>query len=139
MTNFSSFDMPVARADVTVIVAIFGVPQIVVAKLARPCADLLGRINPWALANGNIAVKAAPIRLSALTTTARDNYLNCGADASAVWVILRRTNVLINRFHALNYCALACALGSGENPPWNCLAGLIDAGPRPFPVTSRKK
>ena len=39
MTNFSSFDMPAARADVAVIVAIFSAPRNFVQKLT-PCADL---------------------------------------------------------------------------------------------------
>jgi hypothetical protein len=46
MTNFSSFDMPAARADVAVMVVISSAPQIVDARLV-PMRRSFCRMDAW--------------------------------------------------------------------------------------------
>src|SRR6476469_7846458 len=63
MTKRSSFVIPAALPDVAVIVDISTLPKID----AKSALAELGRIS-WASPQGNIPVKPAPIRLSALCT-----------------------------------------------------------------------
>src|SRR4029079_7012991 len=63
MTKRSSFVIPAALPDVAVIVDISTLPKID----AKSALAELGRIT-WASPQGNIPVKPAPIRLSALCT-----------------------------------------------------------------------
>ena len=46
MTNFSSLDMPVSRADVTLIVAIVGLPKSLLQKIA-PMLRSCSRMDSW--------------------------------------------------------------------------------------------
>src|SRR6185312_6509711 len=92
MTKRSSFVIPAALPGAAVIVDISTLPKIDAKIDAKSALAELGRIS-WASPQGNIAVKAPPIRLLALCTAfaavatgfARDPLLArpacCGAQA----------------------------------------------------------
>src|SRR3979490_3304738 len=94
MTKRSSFVIPPVRVDVAVSVDISIAPQ--ESLMQSPPRAELGRIEQWASLYGNIAVKPAPIRLSALCTTAPEAVVSVlrtisGVDAVRP-IILRRTS-----------------------------------------------
>src|SRR3954462_7895316 len=78
MTKRSSFVIPPDLADVAAIVDMLDrSPQLLMQSLP-PCADLR-RTAAWSFnLQGNIAVKALPIRLLALCTVVREGSLRFG-------------------------------------------------------------
>ena len=94
MTKRSSFVMPAALPEVAVIVDISALPKID----AKSALAELGRIS-WASPQGNIAVKAPPIRLLALCTVfaAFWGRLRTGSIAERAG-LLQRTSARVNCF-----------------------------------------
>jgi hypothetical protein len=77
--------------------------------------DLAGLIH-GILLYGNIAVKAAHIRLLAFAEPGNRASLAIGSIAKrGLTDLLRRTSPRINRFAARRYCVLACDRSTGED------------------------
>src|SRR6266496_4015607 len=111
MTKRSSFVIPPDRVEVAVIVDIWIAPPGFIDGQACSSAEP-GSIALWAWPQGNIGVKPAPIRLSALCTGRH------GAFGTYARCVLQRTSRWINCFGIRHYCALARRRCSGDKGAW---------------------
>src|SRR5882757_11537307 len=117
MTKRSSFVIPPVLADVAVIVDISNAPQN--SLMQSPPRAELSRIELWASLYGNIAVKLAPIRLSALCTAPPEAVVSMArimfpGDAVRP-IILRRTSGGLTAFKRARIARLRATRRQGTS------------------------